>query len=105
MNDGNTQAHTDHMRWEQEHLQWTADHTRALAILRRVEAHLLSHEAEFVAHRAEIVRHEEALEHGGAHGPAPSPDEHRALGAEHASASANHSKLMEAIFSLEKVLV
>jgi hypothetical protein len=72
--------------------------------LRRVEAHLLSHEAEIVAHRAEIVRHEEALEYGGAHGPAPSPEEHETLGARHASAASNHSKLMEAIFALDKVL-
>lgn len=104
MADKMTQAHADHLRWEQEHLQWSADHTRALAILRRIEAHLLAHEAEIITHRAEIVRHEEALEHGAAHASPPAPTDHETMGAKHASASSNHSRLVKAIFALEKLL-
>jgi hypothetical protein len=103
MADSTANAHKDHLRWEQEHLQWSADHARALAVLHRTEAHLLSHEAEIIAHRAEILRHEEALAHEGAQ-VAPPHEEHEAVGARHASASVNHSKLIDAIFALEKVL-
>ena len=104
MGTDDTQAHTDHLRWEQDHLQWSADHLRALSVLRRLEAHLYAHEAHTMLHRAEIARHDETLSHGKAHVPMPPAGEHKTMGAEHADKSRNHSKLMEAIFSLEKVL-
>ena len=108
MGTDDTQTHIDHLRWEQDHLQWSADHLRALSVLRRLEAHLYAHEAHTMLHRAEIARHDETLQHGEAHLPkreAGQAGDHKTLGAQHADQSRNHSKLMEAIFALEKDLV
>jgi hypothetical protein len=97
-----TQSHVDHLRMEQDHVRWSADHMRALSVLRRVEAHLYAHEAHSMLHRAEIARHDEALQHGNVHLGTPQAGEHMTMGADHADKSRNHSKLMEAIFALEK---
>ena len=75
---------------------------RALSVLRRLEAHLYSHEVHILLHRAEVARHDETLQHGDAHLPTPQAGEHESMGAHHADESRNHSKLMEAIFALEK---
>jgi hypothetical protein len=104
MSTDDTQAHIDHLRSEQDHLQWSADHMRALSVLRRLEARLYDHEAHTMLHRAESARHDEALRHGNTHLPAPKAGEHKTMGAEHADKSRHHSKLMEAIFALEKDL-
>jgi hypothetical protein len=104
MSTDDTQAHIDHLRWEQDHLRWSADHMRAMSVLRRLEAHLYDHEAHTMLHRAESARHDETLRHGNAHLPTPQAGEHKTMGADHADKSRNHSKLMEAIFALEKDL-
>ena len=102
MTTDDTHAHIDHLRWEQDHLRWSADHMRALCVLRRLEAHLYAHEAHIMLHRAEAARHDETLNHGNAHLPKSQAGEHETMGTQHADESRNHSKLMEAIFALEK---
>ena len=104
MTTDNTQAHIDHLRMEQDHVRWSADHMRALSVLRRVEAHLYAHEAHTMLHRVEIASHDETLRHGNAHLPTAQAGGHKSMGADHADQSRNHSKLMEAIFALEKDL-
>jgi hypothetical protein len=104
MNTEDRQAHLDHLRMEQDHAGWSADHLRALSVLRRLEAHLYDHEAHTVLHSAEMARHDEALSHGGTHMPPPKAGEHKAMGGQHTEKSRNHSKLMQAIFALEKDL-
>ena len=99
-----SQAHIEHLRMEQDHLRWSADHMRALSLLRRLEAHLYDHEAHTMLHRAEIAGHNEMLDHGDAHLPGQNAGDHKTMGAHHADASRNHSKLIEAIFALEKHL-
>jgi hypothetical protein len=99
-----TQAHIDHLKWEQDHLNWSAEHMKALSVLRRVEAHLFAHEAHNLTHRAEIARHDEAHIHGSQHLPTSQTNDHHALGAQHTDESRNHAKLIEAVLALEKVL-
>ena len=103
MTDTSVEAHSEHLRHEQEHWNWSADHMRALAILKRAEAHLFQHEAEIATHRAEIARHEESITHGDTHATTPPEGEHKAMGRPHAEAGENHDRFLNAIFALEKL--
>lgn len=99
-----TTAQQDHLRWEQDHLRWSAEHMRALSILRRIESRLYAHEVEIMTHRAEIAAHEHAHQHGSATPVRTQIASHDAGGARHAESARRHNELMQAIFTLDRLL-